>query len=80
MLIRNNFSFFNHEQLHKMPLISTNIQTLSLKTLHLSTKTPLSSRLQRSHLTTIRANFLTSNDGGVNVDPGYDGNFNITVQ
>lgn len=34
----------------------------------------------RSHLTTIKANFLTSNDGGVNVDPGYDGDFNIMVQ
>ena len=36
--------------------------------------------LARSHLTTIKANFLTSNDGGVNVDPGYDGDFNIMIQ
>lgn len=41
---------------------------------------PIDVPLVRSHLTTIKANFLTSNDGGVNVDPGYDGDFNIMIQ
>lgn len=40
---------------------------------------PIDVPLMRSHLTTIKANFLTSNDGGVNVDPDYDGDFNITI-
>lgn len=41
---------------------------------------PIDVPLVRSRLTTIKANFLTSNDGGVNVDPDYDGDFNITIQ
>lgn len=41
---------------------------------------PVDVPLIRSHLTTIKANFLTSNDGGVDIDPGYEGDFNITIE
>ena len=67
-----------------MPPASNKYTNISIKKHHISAiKSYLSTiilPLVRSHLTTIKANFLTSNDGGVNVDPGYDGDFNIMIQ
>lgn len=40
---------------------------------------PIEVPLVRSHLTTIKANFLTSGTGGVTIIPDFDGDFNIQV-
>ena len=45
----------------------------------LSRYNPIDVPLVRSHLTTIKANFLTSGTGGVTIIPGFDGDFNIQV-
>ena len=37
--------------------------------------------LKRAHLTTVRGRFLTQEvGGGIGVDPGFDGNFNIRIE
>ena len=41
---------------------------------------PIEVPLVRSHLTTIKANFLTVGTGGVSILPDYDGDLNIQVQ
>ena len=47
----------------------------------LSTSRPVDVPLKRSHLTTVRGNFLTSKaSGGVFVSPGYDGEHNIVIE
>ena len=40
---------------------------------------PIDVPLVRGHLTTIKANFLTSGTGGVTIVPDFDGDFNIQV-
>ena len=41
---------------------------------------PIEVPLVRSHLTTIKANFLTVGTGGVSITPDYDGDLNIQVK
>lgn len=40
---------------------------------------PVDIPIIRSHLTTVKANFLTSGTGGVTIVPDFDGDFNIPV-
>lgn len=60
--------------------VSVSIEVYDADGTLLSRFQPIEVPLMRSKLTTIKANFLTSDaDGGVSVDPGYDGEFILPV-
>lgn len=61
--------------------VSVSVEVYDVDGERLSSFKPVDVPLVRSKLTTIKANFLTSDAaGGVSVDPDYDGEFNIEIR
>lgn len=60
-------------------IISVSVEVYDYDGNLLSRFKPVDVPIIRSHLTTVKANFLTSGTGGVTIIPDFDGNFNIEV-